>query len=429
MSKVREVTGGGRLGGRLRPPGDKSISHRSLLLGAMAKGRTRVRGLLPSADVRATRRLVEALGARVTDEADGSVTVVGPERFTEPTDVIDAANSGTTARLGLGLLAGLDMAATLTGDGSLRGRPMRRVVTPLTKMGARFLGRKQGEYLPITVQGGALAGIDYELPIASGQVKGSLLLAGLSARGETVLRGRTEGRDHTERMFKAAGIELVAGEHEVRLKGPQRPQPLDGTVPGDPSSAAFFLVAGAIVPGSEVVIEDVGLNPGRLGVLRVLEAMGARVEREETEVSLGESRGTIRLRGGPLRGVKWDPSWAVEAIDEIPVLAVAACLAEGETEIHGAEELRVKESDRLATICGELRKLGAEIEELPDGLRVRGPQPLVGARVESHDDHRIAMAMAIAGLRAKGKTVIGGAEAVDISYPTFFEDLGKLYRG
>lgn len=421
-----EVTGGGSLKGEIRPPGDKSISHRCLLMGALARGPSRVRGLLESADVRATRGLVEALGVRVEDLAAGEVRITPPEALREPEDVIDCQNSGTTARLSLGLLAGLPFSTTLTGDGSLRKRPMKRVVEPLRTMGGRFLGRSDADLFPLTVTGGALEGIDHALPVASGQVKGALLLAGLQANGITTLTGELAGRDHTERMLAAFGVELHVTPEGVTLPGGQRPEAFEGSVPADPSSAAFFLVGAAITPGSELRCREVGTNPGRTGILDVLAAMGAAIETEEGSPDLGEPRGTFVIRGGDLKGVRWEPGWVVRAIDEIPVLAVAACFAEGETLITGAEELRVKESDRLATITAELRKMGAEIEERPDGLRIEGPQELRGATVESHHDHRIAMALAIAALRATGTTQIRGAEVVDVSYPGFFSELGAL---
>lgn len=415
--------------GSLRPPGDKSISHRSLLLATLATGPSRITGLLDSADVRATQGLCRALGAEFEQLPEGVLRVLPPDRLREPEDVVDCLNSGTTARLGIGLLAGLEFSTTLTGDASLRRRPMRRVVTPLEAMGARVLGRRGGDLLPLTIQGGGLRGTHHQLAVASGQVKGALLLAALAAEGTTSLAGRLEGRDHTERMLEACGVRLQTNPEEIHLEGPQRPSPFAGEVPADPSSAAFFLVAAAMLPGSEVRLEGVGLNPGRLGVLRVLEAMGASVETHPGPTSLGEPRGTLVIRGGRLRGVRWDPAWVVEAIDEVPVLAVAACFAEGETRIEGAEELRVKESDRLATITVELRKLGAELEELPDGLVIQGGGGLRGAAVESHHDHRIAMAMGVAALGAVGTTTIHGAEVVAVSFPGFFEALEALRPG
>ncbi len=425
-SSIVEVAGGVRLAGELRPPGDKSISHRGLLFGALAPGTSRIHGLLDSEDVAATRRLVEAVGTRVEDNPDGSVTVTGGSARREPSEVIDCANSGTTTRLGMGWLSGLAGTAVLTGDGSLRGRPMRRVVEPLTRMGARFLGRQGNDRLPLAMAGGELQGISWDLQVASGQIKGALLLAGIQAQGRTSLGGRLEGRDHTERMLRASGIPVEARGSRLEVEGPILPEPFELRVPADPSSAAFFLVAAAFLPGSDVVVRGVGLNPGRLGFVKVLQAMGADLEVEPEGESLGEPYGTLRCRGGALRGVTWTRDWVVEALDEIPVLAVASVLAEGETVIREAEELRVKESDRIVAIATGLRRLGATIEELPDGLRIQGPARLGGAEVEAQDDHRIAMSLALAGLAAEGTTRVRGAEAVSISYPRFFEDLGRL---
>lgn len=420
------IRGGGTLEGKLRPPSDKSISHRSFLLATLADGPCQIRSPLASDDVKATLGLARHLGVDVEGDFERGFTVTPPARLEEPEDVIDCGNSGTTARLGVGFLAGLPFSATLTGDGSLRSRPMQRVVDPLVRQGARILGRAGGDRLPLTVHGGELGPLDYPLPVASGQVKGALLLGALNATGEVRLTGRLEGRDHTERMLAATGVELTASPGEIRLVGPQRPRAFSIDVPADPSSAAFFLVAAAITPGSDVTLLSVGLNPGRIGVLTVLEAMGADLRVEAEGETLGEPWGRIRVRGGQLRGVTWDPHWVVGAIDEIPVLAVASAYAQGETVIAGAGELRVKESDRLATTASELRKLGAGVEERPDGLVLAGGGGLRGARVEAHHDHRIAMAMAVAGLRAQGSTVIGGADVVAVSYPRFFADLERL---
>lgn len=420
------VRGGGHLSGRLRPPGDKSISHRSLMMGLLATGECRIRGLLDSEDVQATQRLVSSLGAALRP-ADDALVLTPPAAPVEPDDVIDCGNSGTTSRLALGLLAGLPVTATLTGDGSLRGRPMRRVVAPLTSMGARFLGRDGANLLPLTVQGGGLKGQAYQLPVASGQVKGALLLAGLNAEGETVLTGKLEGRDHTERMFRGFGVQLETSPDEIRLEGGQRLQAFEGEVPADPSSAAFFAVAAATRPDSEVRLTGVSRNPGRIGFLRVLEAMGAEVEVIPTGESLGEPLADLVIRAGAgLKGVEWDPAWVVAAIDEVPVLAVAACLAEGRTVLRGAEELRVKETDRLATVTEMLGRLGAEVDEREDGFVIEGPQALTGATVDSHGDHRIAMAAGVAALSAAGTTTIEGADAAAVSYPRFFEDLASL---
>jgi 3-phosphoshikimate 1-carboxyvinyltransferase len=409
------VAGGGPpLRGRLRVPGDKSISHRALLLGALAEGTSTVRGLSDGDDVARTRAAVQALGAAV----DGERITGGRSRLHEPADVIDCGNSGTSIRLLAGIAASCDGLTVLTGDRSVRSRPMARVAEPLRRMGAAVEARA-GDRAPLAIRGGALQGIEYPLPVASAQVKAAVLLAGLAAEGETVVREDRPTRAHTEELLAVAGadVDVSADGLVVRLR-PSKLQPFELDVPGDPSQAAFWVVAAAIVPGSDLVVEGVYLGRARAGFLDVLARMGADIERE------GE--GDLRARhAGPLQGTGIDAAEVPGLVDEVPVLAVAAALAEGTTTFHGVGELRVKESDRLATMAEGLTAMGAPVEAGPDTLTVHGTggRPLRGARVSSHGDHRVAMALAVAGLAAAGETVVEGWDAVPTSYPGFGEDL------
>ena len=410
------VTGGRPLRGHITVPGDKSVSHRALILAALAEGTSVVRGLSAGDDVARTRAALEAMGASV----DGDKITGGRSRLHEPDDVVDMGNSGTGIRLLAGLCAGFPWMTVLTGDASVRRRPMARVAEPLRAMGARVDGRDDGRLPPLAVRGGSLQGIDYDLPVPSAQVKSALLLAGLSATGDTVVRQPVVTRAHTEEMLAAcgAGVEVSADGLVVRLRpGELRPFELD--VPGDPSQAAFWIVGACVVPGSDVVVDDVYIGPARTAFLDVLERMGADVERMEGRA--------IRARYSPhLRGTDVAGEEVAGLVDEVPVLAVAAAAAEGPTVFRGAHELRVKESDRIATVTSELGALGARIEPTADGLAVVGPARLRGAVATSHGDHRIAMAVAVAGLLAEGETVIDGWDAVATSYPGFEHDLERL---
>ncbi len=431
------ITSGRPLRGRTRVPGDKSISHRALLLGALADGTTRVRGWLPAADCQATLRCVQALGVEVGPPADSAdsyeasvpraasadlvVQGKGLHGLREPRDALYCGGSGTTARLLAGILAGQPFFSILDGNEQLRRRPMGRVADPLRWMGATVLGRDKGRLLPLAIQGGDLEGIDYTLPVASAQVKSAILLAGLYAHASVIVREPGPARDHTERMLAAMGADLTRAGNVVAL-APRTSllMPLDITVPGDPSSAAFLLVAASLVPGSEVIVENVGLNPTRVGLLETLEAMGARVEVLDQREAGGEPVGDLRVCASEgLKAVEVAGPLIPRLIDELPVLAVAATQASGVTVVRDAEELRVKETDRIATVAGELRKMGAEIEERPDGFVVSGPIRLRGAVVQSHNDHRLAMALAVAGLLAEGETVIQGTECIADSFPGF----------
>ncbi len=422
------------LRGRLRVPGDKSISHRALMLGAIASGETTISGLLIGEDPQSTAACFRAMGAEIEPlNAEGvRVRGLGLGNLQEPTDVLDAGNSGTTLRLMLGLLASQpDTYFTVTGDASLRSRPMSRVVNPLQQMGAQIWGRQGGAVAPLALQGQRLQGIHYHSPIASAQVKSCLLLAGLTAEGNTTVTEPALSRDHSERMLQAFGAALTVDpdSRSVTVRG--QAASLQGqavVVPGDISSAAFWLVAAAIAPDSELVIENVGVNPTRTGILEALELMGADIQRENERLATGEPVADLRVRTSQLRGCRIAGDLIPRAIDEIPILAVAALFAEGQTTIADAAELRVKESDRLAAIAAELNRLGGQVTELPDGLEIQGGASLTGTDVDSYTDHRIAMSLAIAALRARGQTRIHRAEAAAISYPDFFTDLAAVIQ-
>jgi 3-phosphoshikimate 1-carboxyvinyltransferase len=420
-----------RLEGSLRVPGDKSISHRSLILGAMAHGATEVRGFLRSEDCLATLQALRVLGTEIVELPDGRIRIegMGPEAWREPEAVLDAGNSGTTLRLLMGLLAGRPFFSVLTGDASLRKRPMRRVVDPLTAMGATLLGRAAGQYPPLAIRGRELAGIWWRSPVASAQVKSAILLAALQARGTTRVEEPSLSRDHTERMLEAFGVTVAREGTTVSVAGPARLHGTTLSVPGDLSSSAFFLVAAAAGPGVEVLIRDVGVNPTRSGILEVLEAMGVMVAQERRREEAGEPVADLRVRGGRLRGTTIGGDLIPRLLDEIPALAVAAALAHGETLISGAAELRVKEVDRLAALAGELVKLGVRLTEEPDGLRIAGGGQLKGAVVSSRGDHRMAMALTIAGLFAKGETRVQDVACVDTSFPGFARLLAEAAPG
>ena len=416
------------LRGRVRVPGDKSISHRALLLAALAGGTSWIEGLSDGDDVRRTREAVEALGAEVTEARRGGLEVRGGTgRLREPAHVLQVGNSGTAIRLLAGLCAGLPGLTVLEGDESIGRRPMDRVAVPLRQMGAGVDGREGGRLPPLVVRGGGLRGIDYALPVPSAQVKAAVLLAGLAAEGETVVREPAATRRHSEEMLAACGVDVAVDGLVVRLR-PSPVQPFGLTVPGDPSQAAFWVVAACVVPGSDVVVEDVYLGPGRAGFLDVLARMGADVEVDARSVE-GQLRGTLRARHAPLRGTEVAAAEIPGLVDEVPVLAVAAALAEGPTRFAGLAELRVKESDRVATLTSELAALGAGVEAGADWVVVTGRPRLEGGSVRSHGDHRIAMAMAVAGLAAAGATRIEGWDAVATSYPGFERHLRSLPGG
>ncbi|OAT86546.1 3-phosphoshikimate 1-carboxyvinyltransferase [Desulfotomaculum copahuensis] len=423
------VNPAGPLTGTVTVPGDKSISHRAVMLGALAEGDTRIENFLPGDDCLSTVRCLKAMGVRFSGpDSDGALTVHGrgAAALQEPADVLDAGNSGTTMRLLLGILAGLPFFSVLSGDASLRRRPMARVSAPLKQMGARIDGRGNGELAPLSIRGGALRGIDFHSPVASAQVKSAVLLAGLLADGETSVTEPVRSRDHTERMLHYFGARLTVDGLTVRLAGGQKLTAQPVPVPGDISSAAFLLVAASLLPGSDLTIANVGVNPTRDGILDVLGRMGADITPCNRRTAAGEPVADIRVRAAALHGVSVGGALIPRLIDEIPVLAVAGALATGETVIRDAAELKVKESNRIATMVAELGKMGAEIAELPDGLVVRGGRPLRGALCDSHGDHRVAMACAVAGLTARGATTVRDAACVDVSFPGFTGILASL---
>jgi 3-phosphoshikimate 1-carboxyvinyltransferase len=419
------------LQGRVRIPGDKSISHRALMLGAIATGETVIEGLLIGEDPQSTAACFRQMGAQISALNADRVVVqgIGLGQLKEPVTILDAGNSGTTMRLMLGLLASHPGYYCITGDDSLRSRPMSRVIQPLTEMGAQIWGRRGNRLAPISVQGGALTPIHYRSPIASAQVKSCILLAGLNTEGTTTVSEPALSRDHSERMLRAFGAQISVDPetNSATVHGPAQLVGQSVIVPGDISSAAFWLVAGAIVPGSNLVIENVGINPTRTGILEVLREMGANISLENERDVAGEPVADLRVQGdAALKAVEISGNIIPRLIDEIPILAVAAVFAQGTTRIRDAEELRVKESDRLAVMASQLGKMGAQISEHPDGLDVQGTGRLVGAEVDSYTDHRIGMSLAIAALRAEGETTIGRAEAAAISYPTFVQTLQQV---
>ncbi|MDR3606348.1 MAG: 3-phosphoshikimate 1-carboxyvinyltransferase [Oligoflexia bacterium] len=421
------------LRGKPRLPGDKSISHRSLILGALAHGTTEIIDALDAGDTRSTERCLLALGVKIRKSGNKIlVEGIGSGRFAPPADILDCGNSGTTLRLLMGALAGRSVHARLTGDASLVKRPMRRIAEPLRMMGADIELTRQ-DFAPITIRpaAGRLQAIDYELKIASAQLKSALLLAALSADGTTSLRGEILSRDHTERLLPHFGVPLQVSPTQIRLLGGQKLEATRVRVPGDPSAAAFWMAGACMIPDAFVEIENVSLNPTRVGFLTALKRMGAMISTELTEEA-PEPIGKVTVESGELRGIHVAKSDIPGLIDELPLLAVVATQAQGVTHVEGAEELRVKESDRLEAIATCLRAMGAEIEVKKDGFRIFGPQTLKAARVESFQDHRIAMALSIAGLVAddsEGPTIIENSECVSISYPDFYPTLQTLTQG
>ncbi len=410
-----------RLTGRLRVPGDKSISHRAALIGAIASGVTTIRDFLRAEDCLRTLACLRDLGVAI-DEEKTTVRVHGAgPGLRQPGEPLDAGNSGTTMRLLAGILAAQPFTTLLTGDASLRARPMDRIVEPLILMGAEVRALGQGPYPPLQISGGRLRGISYTLPVASAQVKSAVLLAGVLADGDTAVTEPVATRDHTERMLAWFGATIQRQGHRVRVS----PGGLSGrevVVPGDLSSAAFLLAAAAARPGSEVVIEGVGLNPTRTGVLDALQAMGADVDVQHHGAPNDEPVGTVTVRGRRLKGITISGAMIPRIIDELPVLCIAATVAEGATVITDAAELRVKESDRIGTIARGLRAIGGEVEERPDGMTIYG-SPLRGGRVDSEGDHRVAMAFAVAGLLAAGPVTVKSAESIAVSFPQFTQTL------
>jgi 3-phosphoshikimate 1-carboxyvinyltransferase len=413
-----------RLRGRIRVPGDKSISHRYALLAAAAEGRSRLSNYAPGADCYSTLACLQALGVELGQEA-GVITIVGRgfDGWRSPQAPLDAGNSGTAMRMLMGLLAARPFSATIVGDESLSRRPMRRVIEPLTRMGGRI--ESVEGHAPITVHGAPLHGIAYETAIPSAQVKSAILLAGLQAAGTTSVTEPAQTRDHTERAFAAFGVSVRSADRTVSIEGGQRLEPRDLAIPGDFSSAAFWMVAAAALPGSQVVIEDVGLNPTRIGLVDVLRRYGARVQIDETRVVAGEPAGTITVEADRAGSIEIAPEEVPVLIDELPAVAALAATG-GEISVRGAAELRVKESDRIAALVAGFRALGIDADERPDGFVVRGSGAPAGGVADAQGDHRMAMAFAIAALAAERPSRVEGADSVAVSYPGFFETLTSL---
>ncbi len=440
----QRVTRARTLKGEITPPGDKSISHRALILNSLARGRAEVSNFLPAADCLSTLACLQALGVEIElDRAcsersrRGKVVIhgVGKKGFVGPRDVLDAGNSGTTMRLLAGLLAAQPFVSVITGDASLRTRPMDRVIQPLSLMGADIRGRDNNTRAPLTIRGPALSGVEggmlhgirYRLPMASAQVKSSILLAALFATGDTIIEQPAPSRDHTERMLQAMGASIKSEGSTITLSPITDPlAPLTLRIPGDISSAAFWLMAGAIHPDARIRIMGAGTNPTRSGIIEVLQSMGASLKIENERLEGREPVADLLIESSPLEGTNIGGDLIPRVIDEIPTIALAASVASGTTVIRDAGELRVKEVDRISATVRELSKLGADIEELPDGMIIHGVAQLRGGRCHSHGDHRLAMTLGIAGLVAEGETTITDAEVVDISYPAFWEDLARL---
>ncbi len=412
--------------GSVRLPGDKSISHRALLFAGLAQGTSQLSGVLRSGVTEAMADCLRLLGVGLEAGADGTYSVQGGE-WRQPTTPLDCGNSGTTMRMLLGALAGQSFAATLTGTARLRQRPMGRVAAPLREMGAEITGTNDQDAPPLEIRGGSLKGIEHHPRVASAQVKTAILTAGLFADGPTVVEEPGPSRDHTERLLRHLGVGLSISGRRVEL------QPLDGrlpafsyTIPGDISSAAFLIVAGALVPGSKIELPGVGVNPTRTGLLDALAAMGAEVAHSHAREQHGEPVAEIQVRASQLGATDVSGDRVVRMIDEFPIFAVAATQAQGATIVSDAAELRVKESDRIEALATELRKMGAQIESRPDGFRIEGPTRLQAARVHSHGDHRLAMALAVGGLVAEGETLIEDAGCIHESFPGFTSSLADL---
>jgi 3-phosphoshikimate 1-carboxyvinyltransferase len=428
------ITPAGPLQGTIAVPGDKSITHRAIILSALAEGDSAISAYCRGEDCLNTMRAFEAMGIQIEERPEQlRVRGKGLWGLTEPRQPLDCGNSGTGIRLLTGLLAGQDFFSTLTGDESIRRRPMGRIVKPLREMGAKIAGRKGGEFAPLAITGSRLHGIVYDSPVASAQVKSCLLLAGLYAEGTTHITEPRRSRDHTERMFRYFGIPLR--EDGLRLSVQGRPsagwtaKPV--TIPGDLSAAAFFIVGASLVPGSDVTVTSVGVNQTRTGVLEILTEMGANIQVLNRRDEAGEPVADLRVHAASLHGIQIGAERIPQTIDEFPILCVAAVLAEGETTITGAGELRVKESDRIATMTTELGKMGASIEETKDGLIIQGlgatkTKRLRGAACTSYGDHRVAMSMAIAGLTAEGATKIQDTDCIETSFPGFESKLLEL---
>ncbi|MFT9847579.1 3-phosphoshikimate 1-carboxyvinyltransferase [Aneurinibacillus sp. REN35] len=424
------IQGVQRINGTITVPGDKSISHRAVMFSALAEGTTTIEGFLPGADCLSTISCFRKLGIVIEQEGD-RVRVEGKGWYglKEPSDILDIGNSGTTIRLIMGILATQPFHSVLIGDESIARRPMKRVTDPLRQMGADIAGRQNGEYTPLSVRGGTLRGMEYHSPVSSAQIKSAVLLAGLGSVGETTVYEPELSRDHTERMLRSFGVQVESFAGGVRVQGGQRlVSPGHIRVPGDISSAAFPLVAAAVIPESHIIVQNVGLNPSRSGIIDVLKEMGADVVLHNEREEGGEPVADIEITYAPLKGIEISGAIIPRLIDEIPIIAVLATQAEGITVIKDAAELKVKETNRIDTVVAELRKMGARIEPTDDGMVIYGKSALVGAVCDSHGDHRIGMAAAVAGLAAAGETMIVNAESINVSFPGFFSTLQEISR-
>ncbi|WP_413309171.1 3-phosphoshikimate 1-carboxyvinyltransferase [Bacillus sp. 1P10SD] len=429
MAALTLKTDIGRLIGEVTIPGDKSISHRSVMFGSVAHGVTTVTNFLKGDDCLSTISCFRKLGVRIEENND-QIRIYGNgfEGLSEPNELLDVGNSGTTIRLLMGILAGRPFFSSLIGDESIGKRPMTRVTNPLSNMGAKIDGRHSGSYTPLSIRGGQLKSINYTLPVASAQVKSALILAGLQADGESQIIEPAETRDHTERMIRRFGGEIEKDNKVITVKGGQKLTSASIHVPGDISSAAFFLVAGAIIPGSEIHLKNVGLNSTRTGIIEVLQKMGADLEIHENQDNQFEPTGDLIIKSSFLKGTIIEGDLIPKLIDEIPIIALMATQAEGDTIIKDAEELKVKETNRIDTVVLELKKIGASIEATEDGMVIHGKSKLHGGVVSSHGDHRIGMMLAVAALLSKGEVLLEKPEAISVSYPNFFEHLNNLIQ-
>ncbi|ETI66488.1 3-phosphoshikimate 1-carboxyvinyltransferase [Neobacillus vireti] len=429
MASLTLKTNTERLLGEITIPGDKSISHRSVMFGSIAYGETRVTNFLPGDDCYSTISCFRKLGVAI-EENDNELRIFGNgfEGLTEPDEVLDVGNSGTTIRLLMGILAGRPFFSTLVGDDSIGKRPMTRVTVPLTNMGAKIDGRKNGAYTPVSLRGKQLTPIHYKLPVASAQVKSAILLASLQADGISTIIEPAKTRDHTERMIRKFGGEITRDNQLITVKGGQKLHAATIHVPGDISSAAFFLVAGAVIPNSEIVLKNVGLNPTRTGIIEVMKKMGAELQIVQKDENGFEPFGDLIIKTSALKGTVVEGDLIPKLIDEIPIIALLATQAEGKTIIKDAEELKVKETNRIDTVVQELKKLGAAIEATADGMIIHGKTKLSGGTVSSHGDHRIGMMLAIAALLSNEEVILENPEAISVSYPNFFNHINSLLK-
>ena len=430
MNRVIEKTN--FLKGEITPPPDKSISHRAVIFASLAKGESRIKNFLWAKDPISSLNAMKSLGVKiqVNDIKEIIVQGEGLQSLKEPEDVIDCGNSGTTIRLLSGILAGQPFLSILSGDESLRQRPMKRIIEPLRQMGVEICSRAENRFPPVVIRGGNLKGISYEMPIASAQIKSAILLAGLFAKGDTTVKEPHKSRDHTEKMLKSMGVELYITNNTIKISQPsQELKAFDIAIPNDFSSAAFFIGGACLVPDSEVIIKNVCLNETRTGFLEVLRSMGAKIEIFNLKEQAGEPVGDILVKkSSGLKGVTVQGEIIPRLIDEFPILCIIATQAEGLTVIRDAKDLRAKESDRIKAMVTELSKMGVPIKEFEDGVEIKGPCKLKGTEVYSYKDHRIAMALSIAGLISEGKTTIIDADCVDISFPEFYDLLEILQK-